>query len=205
LPTPFDWYAELKSWQQSLASLLGFGALMVAALFNYHLNRRRDQRLREEEANAVAAALYGEILLIRIEVARAIRALALSHRRRELEGKEGSIDEHFLEAFPLPEPLLYKSLAAKIGMLSPDLILAITEFHSNYQEVRSSIPLLLHKEDRGFSYTPLAVLRPARDAVMKIRPALRRIENLVPVASPAADPNLSEVEDLIDVEEFNRG
>jgi hypothetical protein len=62
-------YEELKTWQTGIGALLGFVALIVAALWNFHLNRRRDDHLRKEEMRSVAAALYGEIVLLRIEVA----------------------------------------------------------------------------------------------------------------------------------------
>ncbi len=63
-------YGELKGWQQSIASLICFGALIAAALFNAWLGRRRDARLRREEATAVAAALYGEIVILQQSLAR---------------------------------------------------------------------------------------------------------------------------------------
>ena len=115
-------YAELKQWQTAIGSLLGFLALMVAALWNFHLNRRRDAALRAEETNSIAAALYGEIVLLRKQVAhvaRAVAAIEASHDRK--------LDKHFLEAHTLSEPVLYKALAPKIGLLSSDLVIAITE------------------------------------------------------------------------------
>lgn len=38
------WYQELKTWQTGIGALLGFTALMSAALWNFHLNRVRDKR-----------------------------------------------------------------------------------------------------------------------------------------------------------------
>ncbi len=65
----FEWYAELKSWQSGIAAILGFIALIVGALFNFRLNRRRDAGLRNDGTLGVAAALYGEILLMRERMA----------------------------------------------------------------------------------------------------------------------------------------
>jgi hypothetical protein len=42
-------------------STIGLIALLIGALFNAHLNRRRDDRLRQEERHAVAAALRAEL------------------------------------------------------------------------------------------------------------------------------------------------
>jgi hypothetical protein len=57
-------YEELKTWQQGVGALIGFVALMGAAWWNFHLNRRRDAALRNEEARAILAALYGEIVVL---------------------------------------------------------------------------------------------------------------------------------------------
>lgn len=43
-----DW-AQLKDWQAGIGAVIGFGGLIIGALFNAHLNRRRDERLRVEE------------------------------------------------------------------------------------------------------------------------------------------------------------
>jgi hypothetical protein len=71
-----NFYQELKGWQGGIGSLLGFLALIVGALWNFRLNRRRDAALRSEEVVSVAAALYGEIVLLRIEAAELSRAVA---------------------------------------------------------------------------------------------------------------------------------
>jgi hypothetical protein len=42
-------------------SAVGLVALLIGALFNAHLNRLRDDRLRREETRAVAAALLAEL------------------------------------------------------------------------------------------------------------------------------------------------
>ena len=76
-------YAELKGWQSGIAALLGFIALIVGALFNFKLNRRRDDALRREEMLSVAIAIYGEILMLRTEVARL--AVFVSHIMRLAE------------------------------------------------------------------------------------------------------------------------
>jgi hypothetical protein len=44
-----------------IGSSIGLIALLLGALFNAHLNRRRDNRLRREEREAVAAALLAEL------------------------------------------------------------------------------------------------------------------------------------------------
>ncbi len=195
-------YEELKSWQSGIGSVLGFGALMVAALWNFHLNRRRDARLREEEALSIAAALYGEIVLLRKEVASLARALALAHVNQGTQRYPGlTIDKHLVEAHKLSEPQLYNALAAKVGLLSPDLVVEIIEFHQNCQEAQMWFPLLIDDKEREYRYVSSAVLTPARNAVKNISPALRKMEAMLSVSKPAEDPDLGQTELVIEMED----
>ncbi len=73
-----DWasvYQELRGWQALIGSLLGFGGLVIGALFNAHLNRKRDDRLRDTGAVTIALSLYGEIRLLRETAAELARVL----------------------------------------------------------------------------------------------------------------------------------
>jgi len=202
-------YEELKVWQGAIGSLLGFVALMVAALWNFHLNRKRDAALRSDEALSVAAALYGEIMLLRKEAAQIATIVAKMAMRETRYGSSSyKIDSHFLEAYKLSEPMFYKILAPQIGLLSADLVIAITEFHRNFQEVKISLPLLVENSDRGYDYSWSSVLIPARDAVKNIIPASRKIEQLTSISTPMKDLELREVEEFIEFEQIqydNRG
>lgn len=192
----YFWYTELKSWQGVIGSGFGFGALICGALFNARLNRNRDRALRKEEAISLAAALYGEIVLLRLEAAHVARWV--SHGR--VRDKE--LKPHDLEALSLSEPMLYKAIATKIGLLDTDLVVAITEFHKNFQEVRTWLPLLVHTEERSPIWSETAVLKPAVDAVNGILPALRKIERIASIDRPAADLDLGHAEALIETEEI---
>lgn len=195
-------YNELKSWQSAIGTVCGFIALMSVALWNYRLSRRRDLALQEKESLSVAAALYGEILLLRIEVAQLANAVAHTYERAGLgHNLLVKIDKHFLEAHVLSEPTLYKALSSKLGMLDPGLILAITSFHSSLQQVRVFLPLLEDKKGRSYTYGPEYVLLPARDAVKEIVPALRKMEAMLGISTPAKEPNLDVTERVIEFEE----
>jgi hypothetical protein len=101
--------------------------------------------------------------------------------------------------------LLYKALAPKIGLLSPDLIISITEFHKNFQEVRTALPLLIEKPQRKYSYVASTVLVPARDAVRDIQPTLEKIERMTSVLRAAESIDLGHTETVIamDEDKFN--
>ena len=141
-----DWshiYQELKTWQAAIGSLLGLMALVVAALVNFGLNRRRDNQIRHEEMRSVAAALYGEILLLRQELAVFARTVSNVHIENGMKRNPIiKFDQDFVDDHVLSEPLVYHTLLSKLGLLSADLVVAITAFHSNLQRAKSGIPLL---------------------------------------------------------------
>lgn len=162
-----SWYAELKSWQGALGSLFGFVLLVVGALYNFRLNRKRDALLRHEEAQSVVTALYAEMTLLRRECARIARLVTQRYHDHGLGRFRGDepFDHHFLEMLSLPEPPMYRALAPKVGLLPPDLTLALVTFYSDVEDLRSGIPMLQEDKTRGYDYSVLVVLRPALDAV----------------------------------------
>jgi hypothetical protein len=105
-------YSEAKTWQQGIGALMGFVALMTAALWNFKLNRRRDAALREEELRSVVAALYGEIRLLRAWAAEVAQSVATVHIAQGFGGHYAvKFDRHFVDANKMPEATLYKVLA----------------------------------------------------------------------------------------------
>ena len=75
-----DWYQQLKSWQSGIAALIVLVGLILGALLNSRLNRRRDNVLRREETLAVLTALYGEINHIPVLTARSRGSATLRTR-----------------------------------------------------------------------------------------------------------------------------
>lgn len=196
-------YSELKNWQSGIGTLVGFLALSRGATINFRLNRKRDLAIRVEEANSVAAALYGEILLLRREVAQVARHLTALEKRYGTcasPGEKYPVDAHWIEAHSISEPFLYRALAPKIGLLEADLVIALAEFHKNVQEVRTALHLLDRKPDRGYNYSPLIVLEPARDAVLNVLPAMERIRERISLEKPPDIVDLGDTEMHIEFE-----
>ena len=184
-------YPELKGWQGAIGSLLGFAALIVGALFNFRLNRKRDERLRSEEMVAIASALYTEVVLMRQSVARAANAVAAAYFRHGFRGGE-PFDKHFVDQFALPEIKLFPSLSNKVGLLPSSLAIEIVRFYSRLEEVRTWLPRLADDDTRPYSYNVLYVLDPAIDAVVQVAPALALIEKLAGIAHRAGMPDLKD-------------
>lgn len=81
--------AWLEDWQTLIGAFLGFFA---ATFIGYRLNRRRDRALRKDDVNAIRAALYAEIIVLREKIARPARRIAWLNMRLETD----QIDEQFL-------------------------------------------------------------------------------------------------------------
>ena len=195
-------YQEAKSWQGAISSLLGFVALLGGALFNFRLNRKRDAALRDDEALVVVAALYGEILALRREAVRLVQATATEYIGWGISGvPREPFDKHFMEGNKLSEPVLFRALAPKIGMLRPNLAQAIISFHLNIQEARQWIPLLRNDSERRFTYSPLHILSPAMAAIKDVVPALRDIEATLRLSPHEDEFDLTRVEGVILTEE----
>lgn len=60
----------MEAWVGNvIGAAIGFVALMIGAMWNAHLNRRRDDRLRNEERKELLAALMGEVYGLILAVA----------------------------------------------------------------------------------------------------------------------------------------
>jgi len=196
-------YAELKSWQVAIGSLLGFGALVAGALINFRLNRKRDALLRREEVITIASALYGEMVLLRRSIARLANAVGARSIRQGLHGDSEVVDKHFIEQFSLPTPKLYPALASKVGMLPSQLALEVVRFYSRIEEAESWVPRLQEVEGRPYSYGVNYVLDPAIDAVTGVLPALREIEQMAGIVEQEGTPDIKKALDAQEIENMS--
>jgi hypothetical protein len=112
----WDWLAMLPQGSASfvgtlIGSALGLIALLVGALFNAHLNRRRDDRLRGEDRVAIASTLYAELLGIH---------RLLIENAQYLVDKPPDPDGGF--TIQAPSVKILPEVLSKIGLLRPDTI-----------------------------------------------------------------------------------
>lgn len=197
-----DFYIELKSWQAAIGSVIGFSALMAGALFNAHLNRERDNRLRADEIKAVAAALYGEVVLLRKSLIRMANAVARRHFAHGMgRHRDQPFDRHFREQIALPEPKLYPALADKVGTLPSQMALEIVAFYARLEEAQTWLARLDDDPTRPYSYSVAYVLDPAIDAITGILPTLRLIESM---AGLADSEQVGDIKAALDAQDFER-
>lgn len=191
-------YAELKAWQTGLGAVIGFVALAGAAWYNFRLNRERDRQLREGEARSVAAAIYGEIIPLCDELAKLARVVAHHHRSygglQEFPGFRSDV-------YRLNEPVVFLSLAEKIGILEPDVAVGVSRFYSNLDVATKSLGVLISTQINP-KYSSTIFLRPAVAGVEDVQPALRKMEQMLGL-SHTEEPDTGYARAIMEVEAQN--
>jgi hypothetical protein len=112
----WKWFGALPASSASfLGTLTGssFGliALLLGALYNAHLNRKRDDRLRRTETRALAAALRAELVG---------RSQSLLDNAKRL--KEGVKTEYFIVPDISQSNRVMLAVTDKLGLLDEDTI-----------------------------------------------------------------------------------
>jgi hypothetical protein len=186
---------ELRNWQPLMGAALGFGALTWGALYNYRLGRKRDDVIREQEARSVALGLYSEINLISKELAKSANSIGNWYMRKGVHGDD--LPSYFSDSFVLPESTLFKALAPKVGMLSPNVLMSVTRFYGYYTEALNHLPNILENPERPVSYGIEWFLGPAISAIDEVQPALREIERIGNVTDAAPKPDLEQARKAI--------
>ena len=115
----WDWLGKLPPSSASFVgtltgSTLGLVALLLGALFNAHLNRRRDDALREADRLAVASALHAELSGLH---------RAFVENAQHLVDSPPDDDGGFM--VPNPTVKILQGVLPKIGFLRTDTINAV--------------------------------------------------------------------------------
>ena len=185
-----DAYETLREWQEGLAILGGFLLLVLAFLINGRLMRRRDREHRRNEARAIIAALYGEIVVLREKVAQVARLVA------EKTTAHAEIGDQFVAENMPPPPALFERLVDKLGLLPASNVLRIVSFYASYEEARGGLRMLA--PHNGLSSAVTTFLGPALMAVQESEGLLRRMEHEIG-AEQAPDCDLGDAEAVVDM------
>jgi hypothetical protein len=117
-----------------LGPTLAFFTAIAAALFNAHLNRRRDDRLRNEEARTLALALQAEV-----QVAAEILERRMGMLSRYFDEKD-SIREWPVEVLTeyqsWPPSEVFRNSVGKLGLLG-DLAYDVVRFYTTCEHKRN--------------------------------------------------------------------
>ncbi len=95
--------------------------------------------------------------------------------------------------------ILYPALAPKLGLLPSNLLLPISRFYADFEEVVRNLPSLV----RGDANQRLYVVESAQRAVDEISPTLRQIEKLAGIQE-AEHPKTGDAKGFIDIKRPGR-
>jgi hypothetical protein len=124
-PGVWQWLSNASQGQATFlgtltGSSIGLIALLIGALFNAHLNRKRDDRLRREDQRAVAAALSAELVSWRDE----LQSSVTSMRTTSIEPEVAKW------SVPILARSLFPEMVSKLGLLSSTTIRSVIAAHS---------------------------------------------------------------------------
>ncbi len=137
-----DWNAlyrdpDLQAWQTGIGAIVGLIGLGLIALLNAELNRRRDDRLRRDEARALAEALAAELESLKNTANRHIEEL------ESLSDEASSAYEqprvNLLEIMRLAQPIVFEGSATKLGLLGPNLAAVVVQTYASFELVNKNI------------------------------------------------------------------
>ena len=170
--------AQPPSAAAFLGALVGAGggllAIIIGALLNAELNRRRDDRLRREEGRALALALRGEMLSI-ADVFR--RCQANLHKSLENLAKYAHLKTYQVYTTMGCSITIFSKTSGHLGLLEDsDLIADLAQFYTG-----------LPKEDKHENMAPAEVPGRCQQCFDIADMGKRRAENLAKQLQAAAD------------------
>ena len=111
----------------------GLGAILTGALYNAKLNRDRDDRLREQEAKAIAVALRAEIIALMSD---AETRLDFLQDFREAAAVLKIVD---IARFDLPAKPMYANNTYRLGRLGDRVAFRVVEAHGTADHIRHKV------------------------------------------------------------------
>jgi hypothetical protein len=109
---------------------LGLVAILLGAMYNAHLNRKRDDRLRNKEAEAVALALREELQMVQA----ALLQNAKVYRDSPNQNSAGPDLAHRIKVFP--------HVIQKLGLLNKEAIAPVIEAYVMIEQHGESLFML---------------------------------------------------------------
>lgn len=110
------WLRLVDRFQSGIGALIGASvgliAILVGALFNASLTRRRDNRIREEETRALAAELAPEFSAAAARIAIMVKAL-----RNLTSDVPSDVIRLHLDSVPIPNFEIFRSSYGRLGLL----------------------------------------------------------------------------------------
>jgi hypothetical protein len=120
-------------------SAIGFLTLILGALFNAYLNRRRDDSLRDFDRTSLAIAFHTELAGIHTSLIDNVEAL----RKRPPSNPGGFL-------MPSPHRIMLQAMHDKLGLLRPECVSAILKAYILVDQIRDALIVLGGTHPEGF-------------------------------------------------------
>jgi hypothetical protein len=134
----WNWLGGLHEGQATfLGWVVAFITLVGGALFNGHLNRKRDDRLRREDQRAVATALRAELVGLRDILTANAENLQEEHAKHLQE-----TDVVLVVSDPTNFVRIMPEMVSKLGLLDETVISAVVHAHALLDEYCERLLLL---------------------------------------------------------------
>lgn len=182
LQTFFNWLQNLSQGQATFlgsftGAAVGLVAILLGALFNAHLNRRRDDRLRRNEARAAATALRSELN----GISRSLMKSADDVERKTFKKDQGVNAPDMSSAIVvLPHAL------PKIGLLDTATIQAVLDAYAVVEQYSEHMAAIGGKPDPSMPFGRRRIFLPAshastvaqidRDTAKWVREAITKLD-----------------------------
>lgn len=132
-----DIIAQPASAAAFLGALAGAGggllAIIFGAVINAELNRRRDDRLRGEQARTLAVALRAELSTLMAEAASRVSSV------ESLRATDGPVNPAQVVHLDIPAKKVFGSNTHHLGDLGDRAAIAVIAAHAGSDEIRSDI------------------------------------------------------------------
>jgi hypothetical protein len=130
----WQWLHDLSPGQATfLGWMVGFFTVVGGALLNAYLNRRRDDRLRQEDRRAVATALRAELAGLQ----RILLSNAEGLKKKHLESDVSILIQDLAQSVRiLPE------MIDKLGLLDPETIQSVIDAHMVVEQYCERLQML---------------------------------------------------------------
>lgn len=123
----------LQGWQQAIGAIVGFVALAMAALFNAHLNRKRDDRLQGRDGMLLARSLQAEVKTIVAQLRELRRFCDETKVKNPLDAAKK------VQGMLVPIETVYPQVGAKIGLLDERAAQAVVHFYGSLAALRDCV------------------------------------------------------------------
>ncbi len=142
----WHYWPQITSWPESAAmfvgSLAGAGgglfAILLGALYNAHLNRKRDCRLREQERATITSVVQAELVALRI------RAKTRYLHIRKWRARATTVTATKMGLIGIPRQMFLESNAERLGLLGPKLTSDIVAAHAQASHIAMNLEAIRH-------------------------------------------------------------